>query len=96
MASSPWIAAKPPPSVCWVNSQSRAVERDRVLVGGLGLGYTVAEISAKDVGAIDVVEIEQCLIDWAYQGITATLAAAGSDPRVQLHAADIRLVFAGS
>ena len=66
---------------------------ERVLVGGLGLGYTVAEISAKDVGAIDVMEIEQCLIDWAHQGITATLAAAGSDSRIRFHAADVSLAF---
>jgi spermidine synthase len=65
----------------------------RVLVGGLGLGYTVAAISAKDVDVIDVVEIEQCLIDWAHQGVTPTLAAVASDPRVRLYAADIRLVL---
>ena len=66
-----------------------------VLVGGLGLGYTVAALSALEVDAIDVVEIEQCLIDWAYQGIAASIAAAASDPRVHLHAGDIRLVLAG-
>jgi spermidine synthase len=68
----------------------------RVLVAGLGLGYTVAAISCKDVNVIDVVEIEHCLIDWAYQGLTATLAAAAADPRIRLHAADIRLVLYGS
>ena len=67
----------------------------RVLVAGLGLGYTVAAISAKDVDVIDVVEIEQCLIAWADQGLTATLAAVSSDPRVCLHAADVRRVLAG-
>lgn len=68
----------------------------RVLVGGLGLGYTIAAISATNVNLIDVVEIEQCLIDWAYQGVTATLAAVASDPRVRLYAADVRLVLEGS
>jgi spermidine synthase len=67
----------------------------RVLVAGLGLGYTVAAVSAKDVDVIDVVEIEQCLIAWADQGLTATLAAVSSDPRVRLHAADVRRVLAG-
>jgi spermidine synthase len=67
----------------------------RVLVAGLGLGYTVAAISAKNVDVIDVVEIEQCLIDWAYQGVTAILAAVSSDPRVRLHAEDVRRVLAG-
>ena len=67
----------------------------RVLVGGLGLGYTVTAISAKDVDVIDVVEIEQCLIDWARQGVTATLATVAKDPRVRLHAADVRDFLAG-
>ena len=67
----------------------------RVLVGGLGLGYTVSAIAAKDVAVIDVVEIEQCLIDWADQGLTATLAAVASDPRVRFYAADVRHVLAG-
>ena len=66
----------------------------RVLVAGLGLGYTVAAISAIDVDVIDVVEIEQCLIAWANQGLTVMLAAVSSDPRVRLHAADVRRVLA--
>jgi spermidine synthase len=65
----------------------------RVLIGGLGLGYTVNAVSVKEVDAIDVVEIEQCLIEWAYQGVTATLAAAASDPRVRLYATDIKPVL---
>ena len=68
----------------------------RVLVGGLGLGYTVATLSSLEVHTIDVVEIEQCLIDWAYQGITPSLAAVAANPRVHLHAADIRLVLDGT
>jgi spermidine synthase len=68
----------------------------RVLVGGLGLGYTITAISAKKVDSIDVVEIEECLIAWTRQGVTATLAAVASDPRVRLHAGNIRLVLEGS
>jgi len=67
----------------------------RVLVGGLGLGYTVAAISALEVDAIDVAEIEPCLIDWAYQGLTPSLATVASNPRIHLHAADIRRVLDG-
>ena len=63
----------------------------RVLVGGLGLGYTVAALSALEVDAIEVVEIEQCLIDWAYQGIAPSIAAAASDP-----ASSCMLVIFGS
>jgi spermidine synthase len=66
-----------------------------VLVGGLGLGYTVAAIAAKEVATIDVVEIEQCLIDWACQGVTTTLADAASDPRIHLRNGDVRLVLEG-
>ena len=67
----------------------------RVLVGGLGLGYTVAAVCAKDVDVIDVVEIEECLVNWACRGVTATLAAVASDPRVRLHASDVRRVLEG-
>jgi spermidine synthase len=68
----------------------------RVLIGGLGLGYTVNAVAAKEVDAIDVVEVEQCLIDWAYQGITATLAAVASNPQVHLYARDIKRVLEGA
>jgi spermidine synthase len=66
---------------------------ERVLIGGLGLGYTVLAVLAKKVEAVDVVEIEQCLIDWAYHGVTAPLAEAASDRRVRLYAGDVRLVL---
>jgi spermidine synthase len=65
----------------------------RILIGGLGLGYTVAAVCAKDVEVIDVVEIEECLVEWAYQGVTAALAAVASDPRVHIHSTDVRLVL---
>jgi spermidine synthase len=67
----------------------------RVLVGGLGLGYTAAQVLRGDVDRLDVVEIEECLIDWAYAGLTPTVAAVAADPRTRLHAADIRPVLAG-
>ncbi len=80
---------------------TRSVPR-RVLVGGLGLGYTAAEILIADpptgpgsMDRLDVVEIEECLIDWARAGLTPTLAAVAADPRVHLHAADVRAVLAG-
>jgi len=67
----------------------------RVLIGGLGLGYTASAISAQEIAEIDVVEIEQCLIDWAHQGATERLAAVASDPRIRLHTGDVRLVLQG-
>lgn len=68
----------------------------RVLVGGLGLGYTVREICRFDVAAVDVVEIEPHLLDWALAGLTPTLAAALADPRVRVHLGDIAEVFGGT
>ena len=52
----------------------------RVLVGGLGLGYTAAELLAADVEHLDVVEIEGCLVAWAYAGLTLTLGAVAARP----------------
>ena len=65
----------------------------RILVGGLGLGYTVAALLGRST--VDVVEIEACLIDWAYAGLTPTLQALAADPGVQLYCADVRHVVTG-
>ena len=54
--------------------------RSRVLLGGLGLGYTATQLLAANVDHLDVVEIEECLVEWAYAGLTATLAAVANDP----------------
>ncbi len=67
----------------------------RILVGGLGLGYTVSEILGRADAAgttveVEVAEIEQCLIDWARAGLTGTLARVVADPRVRLEPADVR------
>jgi len=67
----------------------------RVLVGGLGLGYTAAQLLQADVDHLDVVEIEECLVEWAYAGLTPTLARVADDPRVSLYAADVNTVLAG-
>lgn len=67
----------------------------RVLVGGLGLGYTAAELLGTDVAHLDVVEIEECLVAWAYAGLTPTLATVARDPRVALHTADVTAVLTG-
>jgi hypothetical protein len=67
----------------------------RVLVGGLGLGYTAYQLLQADVDHLDVVEIEDCLVEWAYARLTPTLAAVATDPRVTLHVADVSAVLAG-
>jgi spermidine synthase len=67
----------------------------RVLLGGLGLGYTAARLLAADVDHLDVVEIEDCLVGWANAGLTPTLATVARHPRVALHAADVATVLDG-
>lgn len=65
----------------------------RVLVGGLGLGFTAAALLDAGVGAVDVVEIEEALVVWAYEGATARLGRVARDPRVRLWVADVRTVL---
>lgn len=67
----------------------------RLLVGGLGLGYTAAAALRLPVGGIDVVELEPALLEWAGQGLTPTLAQLAADPRVQLMVGDVAAVLSG-
>ncbi|WP_040162097.1 spermidine synthase [Nigerium massiliense] len=67
----------------------------RVLVGGLGLGYTAARLLDNGAAEIDVVELAGALLDWAGAGVTPQLARVAGDPRVRLHAADIGDWIAG-
>ena len=64
-----------------------------VLVGGLGLGFTVEALLDGRVGSIDVVEIEDALVEWAYEGVTPRLGRVARDPRVRLWVADVRTVL---
>lgn len=67
----------------------------RVLVGGLGLGYTARALLETSPARLVVVEIEACLVDWARAGVTPTLAAVAADPRVELRVNDVHRVLAG-
>ena len=67
----------------------------RVLLGGLGLGYTAAQLLTSAVARLDVVEIEECLVEWANAELTPTLASIARDPRTALHAVDITTVLTG-
>ena len=64
-----------------------------VLVGGLGLGFTVTALLDGRVGSVDVVEIEDALVEWAYEGATPRLGRIARDPRVRLWVADVRAVL---
>ncbi len=66
-----------------------------VLVGGLGLGFTVEALLDLSVASVDVVEIEDALVDWAYEGLTVRLGRIARDPRVRVWVADVRDVLAG-
>jgi spermidine synthase len=65
----------------------------RVLVGGLGLGFTAEAVLAERAGSVDVVEIEEALVGWAYEGVTPRLGRLARDPRVRLWVADVVTVL---
>jgi spermidine synthase len=67
----------------------------RVLVGGLGLGYTGAAILRGDVAELEVVELEDCLVEWARRGLTPTLAGLAASPKVRLRVGDVCSVLLG-
>lgn len=72
----------------------RSLERvetpSRVLVAGLGLGFTTWQVlKDKRVREVDVVEVEEDLIAWARLGLTPTLGVLARHPRVRLHAVDV-------
>ena len=60
----------------------------RVLVGGLGLGYTAARLVERGC-TVDVVELAGPLVDWARAGLTPQLGRLARDPRVTLHTGDV-------
>ena len=61
----------------------------RVLVGGLGLGYTAAHLLDAGAASVRVVELAAPLVEWASAGLTEQLGQVASDPRVELVTADI-------
>ena len=68
-----------------------ADEPNRILVGGLGLGYTLRRlVESRQVQEIVVVEIEGALIDWHRRGDIISTADIIDDPRVCLVEADVR------
>lgn len=62
----------------------------RVLVGGLGLGFTTAELlSDSRVTSVDVIEIEESVAGWMADGTVPHGAALLADPRVTVHVTDV-------
>ncbi|MGW1342301.1 spermine/spermidine synthase domain-containing protein [Kribbella sp. NPDC002412] len=65
---------------------------DRVLVGGLGLGYTVRALLADSrLGQVVVAEIEPDLVAWMRSGLVPSVL---DDPRVGVVVGDVRNVVA--
>jgi spermidine synthase len=63
----------------------------RLLVGGLGVGFSLVEAVAEPaLTAIDVVEIEPDLVAWHASHLRHVTGAALVDPRVQVVVADLR------
>lgn len=63
----------------------------RVLVGGLGLGFTVAALAdSARVARIVVAELEPDLVDWVLGGLVPQTRRALSDPRVEVHVQNVR------
>jgi spermidine synthase len=68
----------------------------RVLVGGLGLGWTAATVLADQrVAAVDVAELQPALVRWAGDGLLPGLPELPAG-RLQLHVGDVADTLAGS
>ena len=62
----------------------------RVLVGGLGLGFTLEEVLADPrVERVTVVEIEPALVGWLRDGTVPRGPALMTDPRVEVLVGDV-------
>lgn len=71
-------------------------ERLRVLVGGLGLGWTAATVLAEPrVAEVDVAELQPALVGWAAEGLLPGLPALPAE-RLTLQVADVAAQLAGS
>jgi spermidine synthase len=69
---------------------ARGTEPARVLVGGLGVGFTLtAALGDPRVVSVTVVEIEQRLVDWHTTYLAHVTAGALGDPRVDVVVADL-------
>jgi spermidine synthase len=70
----------------------------RVLIGGLGMGFTLR--AALDVlpprARITVVELNQAVVTWCRGPLAASTGHAVADPRVTIRVADVARVIAGA
>jgi len=67
----------------------------RVLVGGLGLGFTVhVLLDDRRVDRIDVVELEPAVVEWMNRGLVPETADVMRSTRVHVRIGDVRQVVA--
>lgn len=65
----------------------------RVLVGGLGMGFTLQEVLSREVARVDVVEISPYVIEWNGTFFAALNGDVLADPRVGLIRDDLYTVL---
>lgn len=67
-----------------------AAARPRVLIGGLGVGFSLAAaVAHAEVAGITVIEVEPAVIAWQRGPLGAYSGNAAEDPRVTLECADL-------
>jgi spermidine synthase len=67
----------------------------RVLIGGLGLGYTAHEVLRSDrVASVEVVELLPQVIDWVRDGLVPLSDELNNDARFQVVEADVYAMLA--
>ena len=68
----------------------------RVLVGGLGLGYTAREVlDSEQVASLEVIEFLPELIDWFERGVISLSKELSNDPRFSLRQGDVYQILGG-
>lgn len=76
----------------------RAAPRPRVLIGGLGMGYTLraALDGLPPTAEVTVAELTPRIVEWCRGPLAALTDRAVDDPRVRLHVGDVAEVIAAS
>lgn len=68
----------------------------RVLVGGLGMGFSLRQTLDYEVAAVDVVEINPYIIEWNRTYFTPLNETVLTDPRVRLIQSDLYAILCAS